>query len=526
MKTSASILLLASLAASSALATDRFVSPTGRDTNPGTLAAPWKTIQKAANTAKAGDNVFVRAGIYKEKVQINVSGTATAPITFANYKSEKPVIDLTGVTPGSDLSAMIRIPSRSYVTVKGFELRNFRTTDESRVPVGILVDGACKGVKLIGNKIHHIEQNNAVEGNFDANAHGIAVYGTSATAVDGLVIDANEVSFLRLGASEAIAINGNVTNFTVSKNSVHDCNNIGIDVIGYEGTNSNRSLDRARNGLIVANTVYNIDSSKNPAYGGSFTSGGGALAAAGIYVDGGTNVVIERNQILGCNYGVELASEWADGKTDLITVRDNLIRHNHLAGITLGGYDEERGSTENCNIVNNTIYQNDTTASWCGQIQFQFYAKNNTFKNNIIWANSSTKQIVVHYPGSDTASDAQKEFGTGNVFAYNLYYANGASTSDIAFEIYSAGDFRSYSSVSAWQNSGKVGGDAGSSFANPKFATSTPGTSATIAHFKLQSTSPAVNSGLPSYAPSLSELDVSGETRLNGGRIDRGAEEF
>lgn len=526
MKTSTSILLLASLVASSALATDRYVSPTGRDTNPGTLAAPWKTIQKAANSAKAGDNVFVRAGIYKEKVQINVNGTATAPITFAAYKTEKPVINLTGVTPGSDLSAMIRIPSRSYVTIKGFELRNYRTADESRVPVGILVDGACKGVKLIGNKIHHIEQNNTVEGNFDANAHGIAVYGTSATAVDGLVIDANEVSFLRLGASEAIAINGNVTNFTISKNSIHDCNNIGIDMIGFEGTNSNRSLDRARNGYVVANTVYNIDSSTNPAYGGSFTSGGGALAAAGIYVDGGTAIVIERNQVMGCNYGMELASEWSGCKTDFVTVRDNLIRHNHLAGITMGGYDEERGSTENCSILNNTIYQNDTTASWCGQIQFQFYAKNNSFKNNIIWANSSTKQIVVHYPGSDTASDAQKEFGTSNVFAYNLYYATGGSSTDVAFEIYSAGDFRSYSSVSAWQNSGKVGGDAGSSFSNPKFVTSTPGTSATIAQFKLQSTSPAVNSGLPSYAPSLSELDVSGETRLNGGRIDRGSEEF
>ena len=87
MKSTTSILILASFAASSALAADRFVSPKGRDTNPGTLAAPWKTIQKAANSAKAGDNVFVRAGIYKEKVQINVSGTATAPFTFAKIEA-------------------------------------------------------------------------------------------------------------------------------------------------------------------------------------------------------------------------------------------------------------------------------------------------------------------------------------------------------------------------------------------------------------------------------------------------------
>lgn len=508
-----------------AIAADRFVSPSGKDTNPGTLTAPWKTIQKAASSAKAGDVVNVRAGTYKEKVQINVSGSATAPIVFRNYKTESVVIDLTGVTPGTDLSAIIRIPSRSYVTVQGFELRNYKTSDETRVPVGILVDGACKNVKLIGNKVHHIEQNNAVQGNWDANAHGIAVYGTSSTAIDGLLLDGNEVSNLRLGASEAIALNGNVTNFTVINNKVHDCNNIGIDVIGFEGTNSSRSLDRARNGLIGSNMVYNIDSSTNPAYDGSFTSGGGALAAAGIYVDGGTNVTIERNQILGCNYGIELASESAAGKTDFITVRNNIIRHNHLAGITLGGYDEERGATENCTIANNTIYQNDTTNSYCGQIQFQFYARSNSFKNNIIWANSS-KQMIVHYPGSDNATDAQKEFGTTNVFAYNLYYTASGSSTNVAFEIFTGGDFRSYSSVSAWQSSGKCGGDVGSSFANPKFSTATPATSATVSNFKLLAGSPAINTGVPSFVPAVSELDVSGETRLNGGRIDRGSEEF
>lgn len=525
MKTAASLLFAALAFSSAALASDRFVSPTGRDTNPGTLSAPWKTIQKAANSAKPGDNVFVRAGTYKQKVQINVSGTATAPIVFSNYKSEAVILDLTGVTPGLDMSAIIRIPSRSYVTIKGFELRNYKTADEARTPVGILVDGASKGVKLIGNKIHHIEQNNTVQGNWDANAHGIAAYGTSATAIDGLVLDGNEVSFLRLGASEAIAINGNVTNFAVTNNKVHDCNNIGIDVIGYEGTNSNASLDRARNGCICGNTVYNIDSSTNPAYDGSFTSGGGAMAVAGIYVDGGTNVIIERNHILGCNYGIELASEASDGKTDFITVRDNVIRHNHLAGITLGGYDENRGTTENCTILNNTLYQNDTTTSYCGQIQFQFYAKNNTFKNNIIWANS-TKQMVVHYPGSDSASNAQKEFGTSNVFAYNLYYTVGGSSSNVGFEIFTSGAFRSYTSISAWQTSGKVSGDAGSSFANPQFATSTPSTSATTTNFKLASTSPAINSGTPSTAPAVAELDVNGGNRLNGGRLDRGAAEF
>ena len=518
--------LAALLLAGSTQAADRFVSLTGKDTNIGTVNAPWRTIQKAANSAKPGDTVFVRGGTYKEKVQINVSGTASAQITFCNYKGETPVLDLTGVTPGNDLSAIVRLPSRSYVTIKGFELRNFKTTSDTKVPVGILVDGACKGIKLLNNKIHHIEQNNTVKGNFDANAHGIAAYGTAATAIDGLVVDGNEVSNLRLGASEALALNGNVTNFTVSNNYIHHCNNIGIDVIGSEGTNANAALDRARNGVITCNTLSAIDSSTNPAYDGNFTTGGGYLAVAGIYVDGGTNVIIERNQIAGCNYGIELASEMSNGKTDFITVRSNVIRHNHLAGITLGGYDEDRGVTENCSILNNTIYQNDTTTSYCGQIQFQFYARKNTFKNNIIWANSNTKQVVVHYPGSDTASDAQKQFSADNVFAYNLYYANGATSSNVAFEVFTNGDFKSYTGVSAWQKSGLSGSDTGSSVANPKFAAAAPTTNAKIADFKLVTGSPAINTAAPTSVAAVAEMDVSGETRCNGARMDRGAEEF
>ena len=43
--------------------TTYYVALTGSDTNPGTQAAPWRTIQKAANTLVAGDTVVVQSGI-------------------------------------------------------------------------------------------------------------------------------------------------------------------------------------------------------------------------------------------------------------------------------------------------------------------------------------------------------------------------------------------------------------------------------------------------------------------------------
>jgi hypothetical protein len=56
--------------------------PKASDDNPGTTAAPWKTIGKAAATAKAGDTVCVMEGDYKEKIKLANSGAKGQPIVF------------------------------------------------------------------------------------------------------------------------------------------------------------------------------------------------------------------------------------------------------------------------------------------------------------------------------------------------------------------------------------------------------------------------------------------------------------
>jgi hypothetical protein len=47
-------------------ATTYYVSPSGSDSNPGTLAQPWRTWQKGFNTAVAGDTVNLLAGNYSD----------------------------------------------------------------------------------------------------------------------------------------------------------------------------------------------------------------------------------------------------------------------------------------------------------------------------------------------------------------------------------------------------------------------------------------------------------------------------
>jgi hypothetical protein len=58
-----------------------YISPTGSDSASGSSAAPWRTIQKGADTLNAGDTAIVSAGNYGERVSITRSGTQS-PITL------------------------------------------------------------------------------------------------------------------------------------------------------------------------------------------------------------------------------------------------------------------------------------------------------------------------------------------------------------------------------------------------------------------------------------------------------------
>ena len=69
------------------------VALTGNDVNPGTPAAPFRTISRAAQAAWPGDTVIVHAGTYREWVQPARGGTSdTCRITYRAAAGEKAVI--------------------------------------------------------------------------------------------------------------------------------------------------------------------------------------------------------------------------------------------------------------------------------------------------------------------------------------------------------------------------------------------------------------------------------------------------
>lgn len=379
-----------------------FVAPSGADTAAGSLAAPWKTLGHAAANAKAGDTVEVRAGIYAQQVTFTRSGTASAPIIFRAHPGEVPVIDGTGLTVATGWAPLFWLKGVSHVTLQGFELRNYNTAQKNRVPIGILVNGSGTGVRLLDNHLHHL--GTTYTGANGGDAHGIAIYGDETTPIRDLVVRGNHLHDLKLGSSEALVLNGNVAGFLVESNSVNACNNIGIDAIGHEGTCPDPAQDAARNGSVRLNTIYGIASYGNPAYGKNH-------AAGGIYVDGGRDILIEQNTVYDCDIGIELASEHAGESTSGVTVRKNLIHHNRIGGLFMGGYDTKRGSTEDCLVEENTFVENDTLQHGNGELQLQFDVRNTIIRQNLIVANAQS--LVIGNPYTKN---------TGNTVDYTTLY--------------------------------------------------------------------------------------------------------
>jgi len=452
----------------------------------------YTTIQAAVNAATAGTTINVMNGEYNESVVFPNSGSASnGYITLQNYPGHSPVIDGTGVSINGE-TGLIVIENKSYIKVIGFEIRDLKAGGNGNVfPAGIWVRGYGDHIEIRNNVVHDIENSSSSSG-----AHGIAVYGRNSSAsIHDIVLDGNEVYNCQLGWSESIVLNGNVEFFTVSNNVVHDNDNIGIDFIGWEGECSGcGDDDRARDGTCVGNTVYNIDSKGNPAYGND-------RSADGIYVDGGTRITIEKNVVHHANIGIELASEHKGKDTSYITVRNNFVYNCHVAGIAIGGYDKQRGYTEGCNIVNNTLYHNDTDHTYSGELYVQFDTRNNVIKNNILYADSQNVLVTNDYTEN-----------TGNEMDYNIYYSpGGANGSEWQWKK------QDYSSFSAWQSG--TGNDAHGMFVNPQLVNPASG------DLHIQSGSPAINAGANLSSDVIGTEDIDGDARIQGGTVDIGADE-
>ena len=352
-----------------------YVAINGNDQNEGSKSKPFRTLKKAASEAIAGTTVFIRKGTYNEKLVVNHSGAKTKPITFKSYNNEKVVLSGKDLNDVAGETSMVTIINKQYVTINGLIIQDLCTNLTDETVMGIYVTGSSNHITLENNNVRRIETL-AVAGN----GHGIAVYGTG-TMTDINILN-NTLENLKLGFSESLVLNGNIDGFKVEKNIVRRSDNIGIDLIGYEGVSNDKKEDYVRNGIVKNNLVYEISSYDNPVYERSYSAGG-------IYVDGGKNITIEKNIVYKSDIGIEATSEHANKYADHIRIKNNIIYDNFYTGISIGGYDGDRGGTINSTITQNILYRNDTKGQDGGQLLIQHDTKNNVIERNILTAGPS-----------------------------------------------------------------------------------------------------------------------------------------
>ncbi|MGH7238867.1 MAG: DUF1565 domain-containing protein [Candidatus Saccharimonadales bacterium] len=136
--------------AASAHAADYYVSTSGNDSNPGTQGSPFKTIQKGADVAHAGDTVHVLPGTYNEWIQNKNNGTATARIRFVS--DTRWGAKVTGAN-----SSYAWMDLGAYVDIEGFDV-----TGSSRALVGIGLLAPYS--RALYNHVHDIISSNCAAG--------------------------------------------------------------------------------------------------------------------------------------------------------------------------------------------------------------------------------------------------------------------------------------------------------------------------------------------------------------------------
>jgi Right handed beta helix region/F5/8 type C domain/Protein of unknown function (DUF1565) len=169
--------------------TRRFVALTGSDANPGTETRPWRSIQRALELAKPGEQILVRGGTYAgsaagpdrgdgtgPSVYASPQGAPGAPITLQPYPGEQVTIAgfislpraawfrLTGfVIDGANAAAGAQGVSLGntsagephHVEISYNEVRGFQRAEHQD---GILHHSGSD-TALIGNRIHDIGKN-------------------------------------------------------------------------------------------------------------------------------------------------------------------------------------------------------------------------------------------------------------------------------------------------------------------------------------------------------------------------------
>ena len=145
-----------------------YIAKNGNDNNPGTEEKPWLTLNKAGQTATAGDTIYVKQGIYNEQLDIKNSGNENNYITFSAYSTDEVIIDGTYIS--LNWNGLIRLDNIGYVKISGFKIQNSEY-------FGIYCKNTCNNLILQNNEITNCQSSGIIiYPSSSGNPHHIYIY--------------------------------------------------------------------------------------------------------------------------------------------------------------------------------------------------------------------------------------------------------------------------------------------------------------------------------------------------------------
>jgi hypothetical protein len=165
--------------AETAIATEHFVSPTGRSNGAGTLTSPWnlETALSHPKKVKPGDTIWLRGGRYPGSFTSKLSGQPDAPITVRQYPNERAIIDL---KPPEKGKRPLFIVQGQHTRFWGFEITSSERQRISAFPGSHPSDITSGGINCRGDHISFINMivhNTATGFGHWADAEGGEIYG-------------------------------------------------------------------------------------------------------------------------------------------------------------------------------------------------------------------------------------------------------------------------------------------------------------------------------------------------------------
>jgi parallel beta-helix repeat protein len=527
--------------------TEYYVATSGDDSNPGTLALPWRTVQRAIGGVKPGDVVNIRGGTYREAVNCWVSGTAASPITLQSYNGESATIS------GSDVVTNWTLHSGSIykvsnwrtdsqqVFVNGVPLRQIgQPTHYVPIEYDRPLGGANAGVaQMQANSFYYDAKSQNLyvwlPGNANPNSHFMeASLRPWAIIIGGSHVNLNKLKFRHSNSGGEAG-----TRYLAMVELGSFCRMIECDVqwadfggvsVGWRQTGATveRSIvmNNGNGGIQGAETVWFEVRGNRIAYN-NYRGFNGGWHGGGIKVIPNSAGMIESNEI-DHNPGMGIWFDTCKSATKFYA-RNNYVHHNgvgihveisHNGAITnnIVANNADRGiylsATDDVLVANNTIVG---TGGWtalevAGMPRPGHTLRNNHILNNIVANNRSVQDFYMYMPQADIS---------GNTSDHNLFYRAGGSPilTAQAYFVDGAGqhwtgtayyDLPSFRGASGWDQHSVIG--------DPRFITA-DGT-----EYAIDQSSPAFNAGSTNFFWDTT-FDFTWLPRLPAGPYDIGAYE-